>query len=55
MKAKELQERTDAAVNSTKEALQAVYDALNHGQQKKLLKNQKIRDLFELYKVETGA
>lgn len=36
----------------TKEALQTVYDALNQGQQKKLLKDEKVKALFDLYGVE---
>ena len=35
----------------TKEALQTVYDELNNGQQKKLLKNENIKALFERYEV----
>ena len=35
----------------TKEALQTVYDELNNGQQKKLLKNENIKALFERYGV----
>lgn len=36
----------------TKEALQTVYDALNHGQQQKLLKEEKVKALFDRYDVE---
>ena len=35
----------------TKAALQTVYDELNSGQQKKLLKNEEIKALFERYGV----
>lgn len=35
----------------TKAALQAVYNELNSGQQKKLLKNEAIKALFERYGV----
>ena len=38
---------------TTKDALQTVYDSLNQGQQKKLLKNENVAALFELYGVET--
>lgn len=41
-----------AAKAETKTALQTVYDALNHGQQKKLVKDEKVKALFELYGVE---
>ena len=37
----------------TKTALQTVYDALNQGQQKKLLKDEKVKALFDLYGVAT--
>jgi ribosomal protein S20 len=36
----------------TKEALQTVYDELNNGQQKKLLKNEAVVKLFDRYGVE---
>ena len=36
-----------------KAALQAVYNNLNHGQRKKLLRNPSIRAMFERYRVET--
>ena len=34
-----------------KTALQTMYDALNHGQQKKILKNEKVKALFDRYGV----
>lgn len=46
-----LNEAVNACKNETKEALQTVYDELNNGQQKKLLKNEKIKALFERYGV----
>ena len=36
---------------STKDALQLVYDALNQGQQKKLLKEPEVKALFDFYGV----
>lgn len=36
----------------TKEAMQTMYDALNSGQQKKIVKNEKVKALFDLYGVE---
>ena len=48
----ELKQATDIAVETTKNALQLVYDSLNQGQQKKLLKEQAVKDLFDLYGVE---
>ena len=38
--------------NETKEALQTVYNELNNGQQKKLLKSEKVRELFDRFGVE---
>lgn len=38
----------------TKTALQTVYDALNPGQQKKILKNAQVKALFDRYGVEYG-
>ena len=38
-----------------KTALQEVFNGLNQGQQKKLLRNPAIRAMFERYGVETGA
>ena len=35
-----------------KTALQTMYDALNQGQRKKILKNEKVKTLFERYGVE---
>jgi ribosomal protein S20 len=36
----------------TKEALQTVYNELNQGQQKKIIKDEKVKELFDLYGVE---
>lgn len=48
----ELKNKMDAAVLETKTALQTVYNALNQGQQKKLLKYEAVAALFERYGVE---
>lgn len=48
----ELMRKTDKAVTETKEALQTVYDALNQGQQKKIVKDEKVKALFDRYGVE---
>lgn len=52
MTKRELKDKTNAAVPETKAALQTVYDALNQGQQNKLLKNEAVAALFERYGVE---
>ena len=46
-------ERARECVTETREALQAVYNDINQGQQKKLLRNPAIRAMFERYGVET--
>ena len=48
----ELQARVAAAKAQTREALQAVYDALNQGQRKKLVKKPEVAALLERYGVE---
>lgn len=40
------------AKTDTKEALQTVYESLNRGQQKKIVKNEKVKALFDLYGVK---
>lgn len=52
MKKNELTLAVDACKAETKAALQTVYDALNQGQQKKILKDEKVKALFDLYGVE---
>lgn len=49
---KELREAAAALKAETKNALQTVYDTLNAGQQKKLVKDEKVKALFDLYGVE---
>ncbi len=41
----------EAVAAETKAALQTVFDELNQGQQKKLLKSPEVRALFERYAV----
>ena len=48
----ELRERVIAYNTEVKAALQAVYNGLNKGQRKKLLRNTVIRAMFERYGVE---
>ena len=35
-----------------KTAIETIYNELNHGQQKKLLKNEKVKALFDRYKIK---
>lgn len=53
MKKTELIEKTDKVINETTEALQTVYNALNSGQKKKILKNEEVAKLFDRYCVIT--
>lgn len=51
MKKKELEEKTKVVINETSSALQTVYDSLNQGQQQKILKDVKVKELFDRYNV----
>ena len=46
------QDKADAVYEETKVALQTVYDALNQGQQKKIVKDEGVKELFDRYGVE---
>ena len=48
----ELTAAVEAAKTETRTALQTLYDALNQGQQKKLVKNEKVKALFDLFGVK---
>ena len=52
MTKKELIAAVENAKAETKSALQTVYDALNHGQQKKIVKDEAVKALFDLYGVK---
>lgn len=52
MTREELRAATEAAKAETREALQTMYNALNQGQQKKIVKDEKVKALFDLYGVE---
>lgn len=52
MKKVDLIEKVAAAKTETKNALQTMYDALNQGQQKKIVKNADVQALFDRYGVE---
>ena len=51
MKKTELTTAVQLAKTETRNALQTVYDALNHGQQNKILKDEEVKYLFDLYGV----
>lgn len=52
MKKVDLFDKVATVKTETKNALQTMYDALNHGQQQKIIKNEKVKALFDRYKVE---
>ena len=52
MKKTELTSSVDAVISETRNALQTMYDALNSGQQKKIVKDEKVKALFDRYDVE---
>lgn len=54
MKRNELAKAVKNAKNETRDALQTVYNSLNQGQQKKLVKDETVKALFDLYGVVYG-
>ena len=46
-----LEQKTNEVINETQSALQTMYDALNHGQQKQIIKNEAVKTLFDRYGV----
>lgn len=48
-------EKAREHVNRMRNALQTVFNELNQGQQKKILRNDKVRQIFELYGVDTSS
>ena len=52
MKKQELHDKIAAVINATQAALQLVYDSLNKGQQKKIIKNTAVKTLFDRYGVQ---
>lgn len=48
----ELNTAVELAKAEVKSALQTVYDALNQGQRNKIVKDEKVKALFDLYGVE---
>jgi hypothetical protein len=51
MTKKQLNDATLTARNETKTALQIVYDALNSGQKKKIIKNEEVKKVYDRYGV----
>lgn len=51
MKKQYLLDKVAAIKSDTKEALQLVYDSLNQGQQKQIVKERTVKELFDRYGV----
>ena len=51
----ELNQAVENFLAQTREALQTVYDARNHGQQNQIIKDEKVKALFDLYGVVYGV
>lgn len=52
MKKSDLTKAVSETKDQTRAALQAMYDALNQGQQKKIVENDEIKALFDRYDVK---
>ena len=52
MKKSDLSIAVKTVKEETRYALQTMYDALNHGQQKKIVKDEAVKELFDRYGVE---
>lgn len=51
----ELTAKTDAAITETRNALQTMYNAMNNGQQKQIVKDDAVKALFDRYGVSYSA
>ena len=51
MKKQKLDTAVKAKITEIREILQTVYNALNQGQRKKIVKDEKVKSLFDLYGV----
>lgn len=49
---RELRLAVETAKEETRTALQTVYDSMNHGQQKQIIKEESVRTLFDRYGVQ---
>ena len=55
MSKKTYAERAREHVAETRNALQTFFDELNRGQQKKILRNERVAAILEMYGVDTSA
>lgn len=51
MKKEELTERVDTLMATTKDSLQLLWNSINKGQQKQIIKHQEIKEMFDRYNV----
>ena len=51
MTKEELFNKVNEVKKEIQQALQIMYDTLNHGQQKQIIKNEEVKKLFDRYKV----
>lgn len=52
MTKEELETKTDSVIFETKNAIEIMYNALNQGQKKQIVKNESVKKLFDQYKVD---
>lgn len=52
MTKEQLKTATAEAKELVRDAMQTMYDALNHGQQKQIVKDEKAKERFDLYGVD---
>lgn len=55
MKKQDLLNAVQNVKTETRNALQTMYDAMNHGQQKQIIKNEAVKTLFDRYGVIYSA
>lgn len=51
MTKEELETKTDNVISETKNAIEIMYNALNQGQKKQIIKNEQVKKLFDQYKI----
>jgi len=52
MKRNELNRKTRAVMDETKAAILTIYNSLNQGQRKKIVKNPEVQKIFERYGID---
>lgn len=52
MKKDILDKKVDDLMSITKDSLQMLWDNINKGQQKQIIKNEKVKEMFDRYGVE---